>query len=240
MMRIFGLGDLHLSLCRPVVPGEWQHIGEHKPMAIFGDHWAGHVEKIYREWTDTVTGDDVVLVPGDISWAMTIRDACHDFAFLDLLPGKIMMVQGNHDYWWQGIGRVRQALPRHVRAIQNDGVLLGDVYVCGTRGWLCPNSAGFSPHDEKIYQRELQRLELSLKTVDHKARKIIVMMHFMPTNDLHEPSGFIRLMKQYGVEQCVYGHLHQGAFHLRLPEIKWGIKFDLTSADYLGFRPKLL
>lgn len=150
------------------------------------------------------------------------------------------MIQGNHDYWWQSISKVRQALPKNIHAIQNDGVLVGDIYIAGTRGWVCPGSTGFNQHDKKIYQRELNRLTLSLQSIDPRAKKVIAMFHFMPCNDLHEKSGFIDLMEEYGVEHCVYGHLHQGAFHLRLPEIKWGIRFSLVSGDYLNFQPLLL
>lgn len=239
-MKIFALGDLHLSLSGSVVPGEWQQIAQYKPMDIFGTHWQDHVRKIYQGWISTVTENDIVLVPGDISWAMTIEDACYDLEFLSLLPGKIILLQGNHDYWWQSISRVRQALPENVRAMQNDGILIGDTYIAGTRGWVCPGSTGFSRHDEKIYLRELNRLELSLKTKDRRAKRMMVMMHFMPANDFHEHNGFIRIMEDYGAAYCIYGHLHQGAFEQRLPEEKWGIKFFLTSADYLCFRPKLI
>lgn len=234
------MGDLHLSLCRPVIPGDWQNIVQRKPMDIFGEQWRDHVEKIYHGWVNTVTHEDVVLVPGDISWAMTMEDVGFDLDFLGLLPGEIIMIQGNHDYWWQSVSRVRQALPGNIQVIQNDGILIGDTYISGTRGWVCPNSAGFTQHDEKIYIRELKRLELSLKTIDCRAKKRMVMMHFMPTNDLHEKNGFISLMEEYGVDQCIYGHLHQGAFHQRLPEEKWGIRFALTSGDYLNFQPTVI
>lgn len=234
------MGDLHLSLCQKVVPGEWSSISLHKPMDIFGEQWHDHVEKIYNGWQSKVTNDDVVLVPGDISWAMTREEAIFDLEFLKLLPGTIIMIQGNHDYWWQGISRVRQILPDNVQVIQNDSIRIGDIYISGTRGWSCPGSTGYTQHDEKIYLRELNRLELSLKTIDSGAGKIIVMMHFMPTNDLHEKNDFIRLMEQYGVDHCIYGHLHQGAFHQKLPEEKWDIRFSLTSADYLNFTPVLI
>ncbi|MEL7564399.1 MAG: metallophosphoesterase [Dehalobacterium sp.] len=239
-MKIFGLGDLHLSLSCPVVPGEWENIIQHKPMDVFGEQWLNHVKKIHHKWIDTVGHDDVVLVPGDISWAMTLEEVGCDLAFLGLLPGKIIMIQGNHDYWWQSVSRVRQALPGNAQVIQNDGVLIGETYISGTRGWVCPGSAGFTQHDEKIYIRELKRLELSLKTIDPRSKKRIIMMHFMPTNDFHEKNDFIRLMEEYGVDQCIYGHLHQGAFEQRLPEEKWGIRFSLVSGDYLDFRPALI
>ncbi|MGI6684032.1 MAG: metallophosphoesterase [Bacillota bacterium] len=239
-MRIFALGDLHLSLCSPVIPGEWQNVRQFKPMDVFGEQWRDHVAKIYQGWMDNIKNDDVVLIPGDISWAMTIEEAGPDLDFLGLLPGNLIMIQGNHDYWWQGISRVRQVLPKNVQAIQNDGILIRDTYFAGTRGWVCPGSNGFSQHDEKIYLRELKRLELSLKTIDRKAKRTVVIMHFMPTNDSHEYNDFIKLLEEYHVEYCIYGHLHQGAFEQRLPQEKWGIKFFLASADYLNFQPVLI
>lgn len=239
-MKIFGLGDLHLSLCQSAVPGEWNNLKQHKPMDVFGEQWQNHVARIYRGWMNTVTPEDVVLVPGDISWAMRMEDVGFDLEFLSLLPGKIIMIQGNHDYWWQSISKVRQALPKNIQVIQNDGVLVGDIYIAGTRGWVCPGSTGFNQHDTKIYQRELNRLSLSLQSIDPHAKKVIAMFHFMPCNDLHEKSGFIDLLEEYGVQHCIYGHLHQGAFHLRLPEVKWGIHFSLVSGDYLNFQPLLL
>jgi len=239
-VRIFAIGDLHLSFCRPVVPPEWDGVVQHKPMDVFGAHWHHHFEKIFDAWINTVKGDDLVLVPGDISWAMTLPDASYDLAFLGDLPGNIILIQGNHDYWWGSISRVREALPGNVFALQNDSICFGATAICGTRGWICPNHTEFTDHDQKVYQREIKRLEMSLNSLPPKMESIYVMMHFMPSNDRHEWNGFIELMERYQVKLCVYGHLHQGAYHLRLPEEKWHIGFSLVSADYLDFTPKLI
>lgn len=239
-LKIFGIGDLHLSFISPVTPGRWEEVHLSKPMDIFGADWHRHYQKIYESWNRVVGNDDLVLVPGDISWAMTLPEASFDLAFLGKLSGKIVMVRGNHDYWWQSIARVREMLPNNVTAIQNDSFLWGDVAICGSRGWLCPGSGGFSAQDDVVYCRELQRVELSLKAAPDQAKRVVLMTHFMPTTESHEPSGFVNLMEEYGVEACVYGHLHDTAHIIRLPEEKWGKKFFLVSADFVDFTPKLL
>lgn len=239
-LRVFGIGDLHLSFATPVQPGDWSGIQENKPMGIFGDQWHHHYQRIYEQWQEKVTAEDIVLVPGDISWALDLAEAKNDLDFIGSLPGKIILLRGNHDYWWQSISKVRRILPPNVRAIQNDSITLGEVTICGSRGWASPGSAGFSPADELIYRRELQRLAISLQTAPHGAKELMVMMHYMPTAEDHQPTGFIELMQRYGVCDCVYGHLHSWAHQSRLPECQWGIRFSLVSADFIGFSPRLL
>lgn len=239
-VKVYGLADLHLSFLDYVEPGKWHLVEEHKPMNCFGPQWERHFQKIFDNWTKTVTSQDVVLVPGDISWALKPSDAVYDLYYLSLLPGKIIAVQGNHDYWWQGITKVRRMVPPNMEVIQNDCVMVGKTAICGTRGWLCPNESQFTDHDAKIYAREQLRLQLSLQSAPDRAERIVVMMHYMPTNEQHEKNGFIALMQQYGVSMCVYGHLHAQAHETKLPDECWGIKFHLVSADYLDFRPLLL
>lgn len=240
-VRVFGLSDLHLSFVAPVTPGNWETVTEAKPMVIFGEVWREHYRKTYENWHRTVGRDDVVLMPGDISWAMRLSEAAYDLAFLGQLPGLIICVPGNHDYWWpKSVSKVRRALPPNMRVIQNDHVLLGCTAICGTRGWLCPNDSYFKESDWKIYRRELHRLELSLRSVPAGVEEIIVMMHFMPTNDRHERSGFIDLLQSYNIKTVVYGHLHARARSYRLPRRAWGINFLLVSADYLDFQPLLI
>jgi len=240
-MKIFAIGDLHFSFCAPVRAGEWYNIKQYKPMDVFGSSWQNHYQKIYDLWQAAVRDDDLVLVPGDISWGLTLAEASFDLDFLGSLPGTIVLVKGNHDYWWGSISRVRQVLPSNIVALQNDSFFWEEFAVCAARGWVCPGSEGFTAQDEKIFLREIQRLELSLKTVSgSSSRKKIVMMHFRPVNDAHEKNGFIELMERYQVETCVYGHLHNGAQALKLPETKWGINFFLVSADYTEFKPRLI
>ncbi|MGQ9823945.1 MAG: metallophosphoesterase [Desulfotomaculales bacterium] len=239
-MKIYALGDLHLSFKSTPNPLDYSTFQEYKPMGEVNEAWTDHARKIYENWCRTVGPDDVVLVPGDISWAMRLPEAAADLSFLGLLPGLKICIQGNHDYWWQSISRVRAALPPGVRAIQNDHVRLGDLAICGTRGWLCPSGMYFQEEDIKIYRRELIRLENSLRSVQFPASEVIVMMHYMPTNEKHEYSGFIELFERYGVKKVVYGHLHARAYRYRLPDRAWGISFHLVSADFLGFTPKLI
>lgn len=237
-MKIFAIGDLHLSFDKPVDVVEWVNNSQHKPMEEVDEFWKQHARRIYDSWRRTVSDGDVVLVPGDISWAMRLEEARYDLDFLGMLPGTIICVQGNHDYWWQSISRVRAAVPTNLRMIQNDHVEIGGLKFCGSRGWVCPNSVLYKDEDEKIYRRELIRMENSLRGAG-EGRKI-VLMHYMPTNEKYEYSGFIELFEKYGVETAVYGHLHARACRYRLPDRAWGIKFNLVSADYLNFTPKLI
>lgn len=242
-MRIFAISDLHLSFSEPVDVDNWGAVQQYKPMSEVNRNWVDHAQRIYRSWTDIVTADDLVLVAGDISWAMKLDEAHPDLNFLGMLPGRIIAIRGNHDYWWQSISKVRSMAPPNMEFVQNDHTRLDRVAICGTRGWLCPNGAYFKEEDEKIYQRELMRLENSLQSIE-KSRDIIddviVMMHYMPTNEKHDYSGFIEIFEKYGVRRVIYGHLHARACGYRLPDYAWGINFILTSADYLGFKPLLI
>ncbi|SHF20836.1 metallophosphoesterase [Desulforamulus putei] len=239
-MRFFGISDLHLSFTKPADPSNWEQVELHKPMDIFNPEWHRHYQKIYENWWALVQPDDIVLLPGDISWATRLEEARHDVDFLGLLPGTIYAVPGNHDYWWQGISKTRAFVPGNVKLIQNDHAMVGDTAICGARGWTCPNSHQFTEQDEKIYKRELIRLENSLRSIKGNPGEIIVMMHFMPTNENHERSGFIDLFCEFKVSRVVYGHLHDRARNYRLPDEAWGIKFHLVSADYINFSPVLI
>ena len=170
-MRIFGISDLHLSF------------SSDKPMDVFGDHWRGHADKMATAWDAMVGADDVVLCPGDLSWAMKLEGAAPDLGWIGARPGRLkILTRGNHDYWWSAIGKVRAALPVGVVALQNDAVDLGDVVVCGSRLWTCPGALDWDSHDEKIYVREVERLKLSLEA-GHKlaaGRPLIAAIHYPP------------------------------------------------------------
>lgn len=239
-MRIFAMGDVHLSFSQPVNPLCWDAAEIYKPMDRFGEEWRGHYRKIYDNWLRVINSEDLILMPGDFSWAMKLGEARYDLEFLGLLPGTIVGVAGNHDYWWQSLTRVRSAIPPNMRVIQNDHLMVGDIAICGTRGWSCPGGEHFTGEDLKIYRRELIRMENSLKGVSPGAEEIIVITHFMPTNDRHEKNEFIEMFQQYGVGTVVYGHLHGAAVRLRLPEQAWGIHFHLASADFINFTPALI
>lgn len=225
---VYAISDLHL-------PGG----DKDKAMDIFGDKWQGHWQKICTNWEATIKADDVVLIPGDISWAMFLKDAEQDLKSIARLPGNKVLLRGNHDYWWSSIGRVRELLPNGMYALQNDSFVFDDVVVCGARGWTCPGSAGLSAKDEKIYLREAQRLELSLKDVERKrnGKTVIAMFHYPPFNDNREDSLFTDLLKSYGVDKAVYGHLHgRNLYHVFEGE-RDGIEYKMVSCDYIDFKP---
>ena len=237
-MKLFALGDPHLSFDAEG--------NEYKPMGIFGDGWQNHGEKIRMHWLELVQEDDVVLLPGDISWAMTLEEFQPDLDFLATLPGRKIIAKGNHDLWWDSLSKIRKILPPSFDVLQNNSFVFGDTAVCGTRGWMCPDTAEdgipvFSdPHDEKIFQRELGRLKLSLDSIPKSVTHKIVMLHYPPVNGKFEKSALVELMEQYGVEQCIYGHLHSYAIQNALHGEHWGIQFQLVSADALQFTPKLI
>ena len=237
-MKLFALGDPHLSFDKDG--------NEYKPMGIFSDSWQNHGEKIRMHWCSVISEEDVVLLPGDISWAMTLEEFAPDLAFLAELPGRKIISKGNHDLWWDSLSKIRKILPESFDVLQNNCFVFGDTAVCGTRGWMCPETAEdgtpiFSDsHDEKIFQRELGRLKLSLESVPQTVQHKIVMLHYPPVNGKLEKSAMVELMQQYHVETCLYGHLHSYAMHNSLNGEYWGIQFHLVSADYLVFMPKLI
>ena len=206
-------------------------------MDVFGSHWENHFERIRADWMEKVGADDIVLLPGDISWAMHLEEARAHLAKIGELPGKKILLRGNHDYWWSAIGRVRSALPENMFAIQNDAMLIGGVLVCGTRGWLLP-SDDMGADDRKIYERELIRLEMSLK----KARALsadaplVVMTHFPPLTVAEPDTEPARLIESFGAQYALYGHLHGPATRTAFNGEHNGVSYRLVSCDGLGFR----
>ncbi len=233
-MKLWAIGDLHLSY------GEDGKLK--KPMDIFGHNWKDHDKKIQRNWLENISSEDIILLPGDFSWAMDLEEIKYDIEYLHNLPGKKILLRGNHDYWWTSSKKMSAFLPQDIDFIQNDSFQINELlYICGTRGWNVPGESSFSPEDEKIYLRELARLKLSLDSVPKiPGREIIVMLHYPPVNLRHDYSGFIELMKEYGVETCLYGHLHDASISLRIPDSKWDINFKLVSADAISFNPLLI
>lgn len=227
-MRIYAIADLHLSLT------------SEKPMDVFGETWRGHTEKLERNWRETISQDDLVLIPGDISWAMQLNAALPDLSFIGALPGRKILLKGNHDYWWSAIGKVRAALPEGMRALQNDSFTEDGISVCGSRGWLCPGSSNFSADDEKIYLRELDRLSLSIRSLPPDSGIRIAMLHFPPFSDKDRPSGFTERLEAAGVRAVVYGHLHGDANRYAFEGEKNGIVYHCVAADKLDFAPKLI
>lgn len=224
-MAIFAIADLHLG-----------HAVD-KPMDIFGSVWDNHPERLREAWERTITEEDTVLLPGDLSWAMTLDQARPDLDWIGRLPGRKVLIRGNHDYWWSGIGKVRRALPPSCWAIQNDAVSIGDWTVCGTRGWLLPDHPHFTEQDMHIYQREGERLRLSLQQAAKSNLPIIVAMHFPPLPKDGTETIFTKLLEEYEVDLCVYGHLHGPSHRFAFEGVRNGIEYRLVSADYLDFQP---
>ena len=225
--RIFAIADLHMDG------------GQDKPMDVFGIQWENHFERIAESWCAQVEKDDVVLVPGDISWAMYLEDAAADIQKIGALPGKKVLLKGNHDYWWTGIGKVREALPEGLLALQNDCIVLDECSLAGSRGWVLPTeNAPLKAEDERVFRREVLRMELSLQAAREKGgnRPIFVLMHYPPFSETGEESDFTKLFVAYGVQKVVYGHLHGAATKSAFNGVRQGVEYRLVSADALDFK----
>ncbi|MBQ1501434.1 MAG: metallophosphoesterase [Firmicutes bacterium] len=237
-MKIFAVSDLHLSFTAPFDPDLPQKGA--KPMDIFGAQWGDHPLSLARNWRETIGEEDTVLIPGDISWAMNLQEARYDLDFIGTLPGRKLICRGNHDYWWDAIGKVRSALPAGMEALQHDATEAGGHAICATRGWLLPGHCDFKESsDRKIFDRELLRLGFALKAAAELDKPIIVMLHYPPVGETGKPTEFTELMGKYPVCQCVYGHIHGDQADVFEGELN-GIVYTNVSVDRLGFRPFLL
>jgi predicted phosphohydrolase len=208
-------------------------------MDIFGGNWEGHFEKIKSDWLFKVKDDDIVLISGDISWAMKLSDALEDLKQLACLPGKKVFIRGNHDYWWNGITKLRDSAPDDSFIfLQTDSVKIGNFVIVGSRGWTCPGSPDFSEQDEKLYLREGERFRLAFADAERKTEEgdtLLAMIHYPPFNLKKEDSAFTRLFEEKGVQKVIFGHLH-GATFFPLVSEKNGVEYYLTSCDKVGFR----
>ena len=227
-MNIFAVSDLHLS------------IAANKPMDIFGAHWDNHFEKISADWRGKVADEDVVLICGDISWAMRYDDFMPDLAAIEALPGNKVMIKGNHDYWHTSLSKTRALLDEKTFFIQNDCVTLGETAFAGSRCWTQRGSDGFDKEDEKIYIREYDRLKLSLDKAEKTGFPIIVMTHYPPFGLNFTESDYTELIEKYDVRKVIYGHIHgQAAKSKDYASVTiGGIEYCLTSCDHLGFSLK--
>ncbi|MBQ2835974.1 MAG: metallophosphoesterase [Clostridia bacterium] len=229
-MSIFVIGDLHLSFNNP------------KPMDIFGEHWANHEERIRDNWKENVKENDLVILPGDFSWETYLVDTKQDFKYLNDLPGKKLLLKGNHDYWWTTVTNMKTFLKENnytnIDFLYNNSYKFEDKIICGTRGWSIIDEEA----DEKLINRELIRLEISLQDGINKYGKdkeIIVFMHYPPITKnkmlTGEEAQFVELMKKYNVKRCYYGHLHGASISDAIEGNVEGIEFKLVSADGLDF-----
>ena len=223
-MALYAIGDTHLSL------------GVDKPMDIFGGRWSGYVEKL-REGFEGVTAEDTVVLCGDLSWGMSLAQAREDFAFLDALPGKKLLMKGNHDYWWTTASKMNQFFEENgftsFELLHNNCHLYGGVALCGTRGWFYEEDRG--EHSAKVFNRELIRLEASLKAGGEREK--FCFLHYPPLYQGYRCQEILDLLERYGVTRCYYGHLHGGSHRLAVTGPVNGVEYHLVAADYLGFRP---
>ncbi len=227
-MALYTIADLHLPL------------GIDKPMDIFGKAWENYVERLEENWQNKVGKDDLVVLPGDFSWATYLEQGTKDFEFLHRLNGKKILLKGNHDYWWTTMNKLREFTVANgfcdIDFLQNGHYMYGDTAICGTRGWIHPAWDNFGGEDRKIYDREVLRLELSLNSVK-ECSEIYVFTHYPPMSISLESNAFVEMMKKYNVTKCVYGHLHSASHRNAVEGVIDGIEYRLVSGDYLGFDP---
>lgn len=245
-MKVWAIGDLHLSFGVP-----------NKSMDLFGPHWQEHAKKIEESWQSLVHIDDLVLIPGDISWAMRLEDAVIDLEWIHRLPGTKLLIKGNHDYWWGSLKKLTAILPPSLHLIQNNSFRWKNIAVGGARLWETPEY-DFSkyieyrdnPHakmadpevqaqedlSEKIFERELQRLEMSLATMPNDVDVRIAMTHYPPIGADLQPSKASKILEKHRIDICVFGHLHQIRANLSLFGTKNSVRYVLASSDYLRFQ----
>lgn len=237
-MAIYTIGDLHLAF------------QENKPMSIFGDNWENHEEKIKKNWIENVKENDLVILPGDFSWSTYLKDTYEDFKYLNSLPGKKLLLKGNHDYWWTTITSMKKFLKENkfenIEFIYNTAYEYENTIIAGTRGW----SQAEEGEEKKLLKREAARLELSIqKAIELKEKdeneestkkEIIVFMHYPPITNSNinnnETNEFIQIMKKYDIKRCYYGHLHSVSIREAVEGVHFGINFKLVSADGLNFK----
>lgn len=225
--RVFAIADLHLD-----------HTGD-KSMEVFGSAWKDYEERLFRNWREVVTDDDLVLVPGDISWALKLDEAVPDLERLDALPGEKLLLRGNHDYWWQSISKIAQKNFKTINLLQNNSFEWKDAVIYGTRGWSNPVQADGDDQDQKIFARELERLKLSFSNKsDNPVR--ICMLHYPPFNHKGEMNAFWELICDNKISIVIYGHLHGYGHALIREGDQDGTGLFCVSADYLEFTPKQL
>ena len=227
-MALYVIGDLHLSL------------GANKPMDIFGGRWSGYMEKL-KDGLSVLTDEDTLVLLGDLSWAMALDEsAAADFRYIAEIPGRKIIVKGNHDYWWttrQKFDRFcdQWGIPR-LEVLHNCACLYGDTALCGTRGWFYEEERGSDAHDAKMMNREILRLEASLRDAGEKEK--ICFLHYPPIYGDYLCRGMVEKMKEYGVNRCFYAHLHGAPSHMKAVRgTVDGISYQLVSADYLNFAP---
>lgn len=229
-MAVYVIGDLHLSF------------GTNKPMDIFGPNWENHAERLIKGFS-CVGAEDTVILAGDLSWGISLQEALPDFEFIEKLPGKKLIVKGNHDYWWETVGKSTRFFVENgiysIGFLHNGAVLADNMALCGTRGWLFEEER--SEHNEKIYRRELGRLEASLREGKKlQAEELIAVLHYPPLCAGFECEEITDMLADYKVSRCYYGHLHGASHQFAFNGVRKGVSYHLISGDYLSFSPALI
>ncbi|MBE7015688.1 MAG: serine/threonine protein phosphatase [Ruminococcaceae bacterium] len=226
-MALFAIGDLHLPL------------GVDKPMDIFGKNWENYVERLKANWVSTVSDNDTVVLPGDFSWATYISESKADFDFLNALPGRKIILKGNHDYWWTTMNKMKEFIAENgynnIDFLQNNSFEYEGYSICGTRGWQTP-SPSLTGEDKKIYDREILRLDLSIKAAKYPDN-IIVFTHFPPVLKDYRENAMVELLKKYKIKKSIFGHIHSSGIKNVIEGDVSGIDFTLVSCDYREFMP---
>ena len=224
-MALYAIGDLHLCL------------GAEKPMDIFGGNWVGYMDKL-KQGLSVIRPEDTTVLLGDLSWALDLDHAQADFAWINAIPGRKIILKGNHDYWWSTAAKFYKFC--EANGFENQWILnnncyeYGDYAICGTRGWFYEEERS-GQHDEKVFRRELCRLEASLKAAGEREK--LVFLHYPPKYKGYECPEILELLRAYGVRRCFYGHLHGGSHGLAMEGLWDGVEYRLVSADKLNFHP---
>ncbi len=225
-MAIYAISDLHLSK------------SVNKPMDVFGPLWEDYENRILQGF-EVVTDEDVIIIPGDISWGMSLKESLLDFKFIDALPGKKIISKGNHDYWWETATKTKRFFSENgittIDILHNNAFKIGDTAICGTRGWFYEENKG---QGRKVYEREIGRLRRSLEEgAKLGAKRLISFLHYPPICNGYECEEITDMLREFNVEKCFYGHLHGSGHKSAFCGIHKNVDYILISADYLSFKP---
>ncbi len=228
-MALYCISDLHLSL------------GADKPMDVFPG-WDGYVDKLKHNWISTVKPEDTVVVAGDISWAMKLDETYEDLKFLNDLPGKKILIKGNHDYWWATAKKINDFFVKNkfdtLSIIFNSAVCVDGIWICGSRGWM---NSPQEEADKKIYLREVQRFKTSVDAIPNDAKDIVAFLHYPPVYGTSEAKEFVNILIERNIKKCYYGHIHGSEAAKKVLNKNYkGIEFKLISCDYIDFCPVLV
>lgn len=228
-MAVYTIADLHLSL------------GADKPMDVFPG-WKDYVARLEKNWKALVKEEDTVVIPGDISWAMKLEDSAKDFAFLHSLPGRKLLLKGNHDFWWSTRKKLENFFTQQgfysLEIVHNNAVAVDDIAICGTRGWLYNAE---TDEDRKIVNREVGRLTASLQEAEKTGKKPVVFLHYPPIFDGQECREILDVLINHNISDCYFGHIHGTQAAKRAVTGEYGgVRMHLVSCDYVHFTPVLV